>query len=222
MERQQSFERAKNKLQHTVAAAITAVSTLTAAQVASAHDCPKEKAASTKTAKAEPHYRSLPPAPESEFENMWGDLSEYEFGKEPARRSSPRPDKIQLPKARTIPRIVRHHFPELREAYDKLLKTVPGLQVRIDVKFEIQKDGSVKVLNVQSGTTDKEFLNTVQSVFTAMKFPQPEGSKVTVIYPIIFSPKNEKKAAPPKQSGDTLPEFGNIWGDKIEDEKSSG
>lgn len=84
---------------------------------------------------------------------------------------------------------VRRSFGRLRACYENGLRTSPGLQGRVAMRFVISHDGSVaSAANAGSNLQDTDVLECVRRVFLSMRFPPPEGGIITVTYPIIFTP----------------------------------
>jgi hypothetical protein len=96
-----------------------------------------------------------------------------------------------------IQRIVRQNFGRFRLCYENGLRNKPALQGRISVRFVIEPNGSVgSVGNAGSDMPDAGVVACVTRAFHGLSFPQPEGGKVLVVYPIMFSP-GEAGAPPP-------------------------
>jgi hypothetical protein len=88
-----------------------------------------------------------------------------------------------------IQRIVRQNYGDLRKCYETGLAKDPSLTGRVTTKFVIDRAGAVS--SVQDGGSDipdATVVTCVLGVFGGLKFPQPEGGIVTVVYPIVFSP----------------------------------
>jgi hypothetical protein len=89
----------------------------------------------------------------------------------------------------TVQRIVRQSFGRFRLCYEEGLRTNPGLEGRVVVKFVIDRAGGVSV--AQDGGSDLREESVVSCVvrsFQALSFPQPEGGVVVVRYPLVLSP----------------------------------
>jgi hypothetical protein len=94
-----------------------------------------------------------------------------------------------------IQRIVRQNFGRFRLCYENGLRNDPKLEGKIAVRFIIETNGSVgNVGDAGSSMPDKSVISCVARAFSTLSFPQPEGGKVIVTYPIQFSPGD---AAPP-------------------------
>jgi hypothetical protein len=91
-----------------------------------------------------------------------------------------------------VERIVRQNFGRFRLCYYNGLRTNPTLTGRITVEFVIETDGSVS--SPTSGDTtlaDRDVVACVASAHLKISFPPPEGGKVTVKFPITFSPADD-------------------------------
>jgi hypothetical protein len=113
-----------------------------------------------------------------------------------------------------IQRIVRDNFAGMRTCYEEGLRRDPTLKGKISTKFVIGLDGTVssaadvhdappserpdlpEALRDVDGRRqreeprfpDPEVTACVVARFKALKFPQPQGGIVTVVYPVIFQP----------------------------------
>jgi hypothetical protein len=98
-----------------------------------------------------------------------------------------RPVNGRLPPA-VIQRIVRSRFGQFRACYEKGLAADPNLHGLVKVKFVIDTDGNVPmVADDDSDLPDANVVACVVKGFGALRFPQPEGGVVTVVYPIMFN-----------------------------------
>lgn len=89
-----------------------------------------------------------------------------------------------------IVRVVKRHMSALRFCYERGLMKNPKLQGKLVVKFTIDKTGRVAAASETSNTiSDPEVGACVVKRFKQMKFPAPEGGDVTVLYPLVFSPR---------------------------------
>jgi hypothetical protein len=86
-----------------------------------------------------------------------------------------------------IKRIIRANYPRFRACYESGLKRVPDLKGTVSTAFVIDKDGAVESAKNTGGTlTDEPVKSCVTGVFKTLSFPEPEGGKVKVTYPIDF------------------------------------
>ncbi len=88
-----------------------------------------------------------------------------------------------------IQRIVRQHYKAFRFCYEKALAKNPDAKGRVVVRFEIGPDGRVSsATDDGSQFPDPDVLPCILAGYRKLVFPKPDGGKVTVIYPIEFSP----------------------------------
>lgn len=86
-----------------------------------------------------------------------------------------------------IKRIVRANFPRFRMCYEALRRTDPSAAGTVSTAFVIDETGAVASAKTDAGTiTDKTMRSCAQGIFRTMSFPEPEGGKVSVTYPIDF------------------------------------
>jgi outer membrane biosynthesis protein TonB len=84
---------------------------------------------------------------------------------------------------------VRQNFGRFRLCDENGLRSSPGLQGRVGVRFVIGRDGAVSnVGNGGSDLPDAAVVSCVVRAFYGLSFPQPENGIVTVTYPIVFTP----------------------------------
>jgi hypothetical protein len=88
-----------------------------------------------------------------------------------------------------IQRTVRQNFGEFRKCYEQGLARDSNLEGRVQVRFVIDRDGSVRnVTDDGSDLPDLAVRDCVLEAFKLLKFPAPEGGIVTVVYPIMLAP----------------------------------
>jgi outer membrane biosynthesis protein TonB len=88
-----------------------------------------------------------------------------------------------------IQRVVRQNIGRMRACYENVLATKPDLQGRVAVKFVIDTSGAVaSASDGGSDLPEPSVIKCVQNVFASLSFPKPEGSSVTVVYPLVFEP----------------------------------
>jgi len=86
-----------------------------------------------------------------------------------------------------IKRIVRANFPRFRVCYEQGLKKEPKLAGTVANKFVIDATGAVESVTAEGGTLPNEQVKScITGVFRTLSFPEPEGGKVTVTYPLEF------------------------------------
>lgn len=88
-----------------------------------------------------------------------------------------------------IARIVRQSFGRFRLCYEAGLRSDPALAGKISARFVIGREGAVSnVGDAGSDLSDASVVSCVLSAFNGLSFPQPEGGRVSVVYPITFAP----------------------------------
>lgn len=121
-----------------------------------------------------------------------------------------------------IRNVVRDNFDGMKRCYEEGLGRDPALKGKIITKFVIERDGTVSTAaeihdapptelpNLPANVAADAFLQRqhqaeeprfpdpmvtacVVSKFKALKFPQPQGGIVTVVYPIIFQPEERER-----------------------------
>jgi TonB family protein len=108
----------------------------------------------------------------------------------------PAPPNEPAPVARALPALpaerptARHRWETLRLCYERGLLSQPDLEGRVVVRFVIERDGSVSgARDGGSDLPDAQVVACVVEAFGRLRFPAPEGGgRVTVSYPIIFTP----------------------------------
>jgi hypothetical protein len=93
----------------------------------------------------------------------------------------------------TVQGVVRQSFPQLRACYAAGLARDARLAGRVVVKLSIAADGGVA--NAQDGGStlaDEGVVSCVVRNFQLLTFPPPEGSSVSVVYPLVFAPGAER------------------------------
>jgi hypothetical protein len=87
----------------------------------------------------------------------------------------------------TIKRVIRANFPRFRACYESGLKKDPGLKGTVAVRFIIDNTGAIETANLAGGSmSDGSVSSCVLGVYKTISFPEPEGGKVMVTYPIDF------------------------------------
>jgi hypothetical protein len=88
--------------------------------------------------------------------------------------------------------IVRTNFGRFRLCYEAGagLRVNPNLGGNIIVKFAIDRSGTVSAAqDGGSDLADQTVVSCVVRSFGNLSFPVPDGGIVTVVYPVIFSPR---------------------------------
>ncbi len=87
-----------------------------------------------------------------------------------------------------IRRIIRANFPRFRACYEAGLKKDETLTGTVSTSFVITTAGNVENVTLGKGTIkDPAVEACVKGVFSTLKYPEPEGGKVQVTYPINFT-----------------------------------
>jgi hypothetical protein len=92
-----------------------------------------------------------------------------------------------------IQRVVRQNFGRFRFCYEAGLRANPSLEGRVVVKFLIDRTGAVGLASEAGGDlADTKVVQCVVRAFGDLSFPSPDGGIVTVVYPILFSPADNR------------------------------
>lgn len=85
--------------------------------------------------------------------------------------------------------VVVAEFGRFRSCYEKGLARNRSLQGRVSARFIIDESGAVQhVANAGSDLPDDDVVDCVLRVFPTLRFPQPVGGTVSVVYPIVLAP----------------------------------
>ena len=116
--------------------------------------------------------------------------------------SAPPPAAISGRRIRSGPPITNRIPPEivmrpiatraacLRACYQRALAAKPNLQGRVAIRLVIDEDGWLRRTSVwQNELGDSEVATCLAQELVGLQFPQPEGGKVTVIYPLELTPE---------------------------------
>jgi hypothetical protein len=88
-------------------------------------------------------------------------------------------------------RVIRGADEELRACYDEGLRKDADLGGKVTMRFTINEDGSVgDVRPVCTSLPDPEVVSCMVNRFGQLRFPKPSGGRLTVFYPIMFTPGN--------------------------------
>lgn len=95
----------------------------------------------------------------------------------------------RLPPA-VIQKVVRSSWEKFRKCYETVLAKKPDYTSRVSLRFVIQRDGSVGSADVSpdSAPRDAPLEGCLLAAVKRLRFPEPEGGIVTVVYPIVLSP----------------------------------
>jgi hypothetical protein len=91
-----------------------------------------------------------------------------------------------------IQQVVRARFDTFRKCYEDGLRVNPNLEGKVSVRFVIDREGYVASA-IDGGSTmpDPRVVDCVVRGYTSLVFPKPDGGIVTVVYPIIFTPRDD-------------------------------
>jgi hypothetical protein len=86
-----------------------------------------------------------------------------------------------------IQRVVRSNFPKIRACYEHGLTRQANLHGKVKVRFVISESGRVASAEDDASTLPSaDVIGCILAVYRTLSFPEPDGGKVTVIYPINF------------------------------------
>jgi hypothetical protein len=90
----------------------------------------------------------------------------------------------------SVRRVVRQSAGLIRACYDEgLRRRGPTLAGRVSTKFVIGRDGLVsEAANSDSEIADDKVVGCITAAFGSMRFPEPTGGIVTVVYPYVLRP----------------------------------
>lgn len=89
-----------------------------------------------------------------------------------------------------IMRVVRQNFGRFRMCYEKGLARDAALAGRVELRFVIERDGSVSRVVSGAGTDlpDAEVVKCATNALNGVSFPLPEGGPASVVFPLLFEP----------------------------------
>jgi hypothetical protein len=88
-----------------------------------------------------------------------------------------------------IQKIVRTNYGVFRACYEAGLKKDADLYGRVTARFVIERDGQVRRSDPTcTSMPDRDVVRCVVEGYKKLKFPEPDGGIVTVVYPIMFTP----------------------------------
>jgi hypothetical protein len=98
------------------------------------------------------------------------------------------PDSGRLPLV-VIRQVVRGSYGDFRDCFEGGLARHPKLAGLVVVRFGIERDGSVDhAADGGSDFPDEEVTQCMIQRFLALRFPAPNGGRVSVEYPILLRP----------------------------------
>jgi hypothetical protein len=110
----------------------------------------------------------------------------------PAERRSVRsgPPITNTIPPRMVMRPVAERAACLRACYEDGLSRTPSLHGRVAVHFVIDLDGWVRIARLDSEDTgDPVFVACIVKQFVGLHYAEPDGGRVSVVYPVVFSPE---------------------------------
>ena len=88
-----------------------------------------------------------------------------------------------------IQRVIRSNYGKFRSCYEAGLGRNPNLEGRVNIRFVIERDGSVSKAQISENTlTDCKVAACIRDEYPKLTFPAPDGGIVTVVYPIMLEP----------------------------------
>jgi TonB family protein len=77
----------------------------------------------------------------------------------------------------------------MRECYEQGLARDTQLTGKVQVRFIVEPDGKVSNAQLDDNTLpDCEAAHCMLEVYRQLEFPEPDGGRVTVVYPLTFAP----------------------------------
>jgi TonB family protein len=90
---------------------------------------------------------------------------------------------------RVVQNVVQGGYFSMRECYEEGLARDTELSGKIQVRFIIDHDGRVSSAQLDDNTLpDCEAARCMLEVYRRLEFPEPNGGRVTVVYPLTFTP----------------------------------
>jgi hypothetical protein len=88
-----------------------------------------------------------------------------------------------------VMRPVRARAACMHRCYVDALARNAALAGRVQVRFVVDTDGWVRTARVERDETgDATFASCIAKQFVGLEYPEPDGGRITVIYPVVFSP----------------------------------
>lgn len=85
--------------------------------------------------------------------------------------------------------MVRANLEQIRAAYQRGLRTRPGLRGRLTVIITVGPNGRVTAVSIDESTLgDSDVEHRILAAIRRWVFPPPEGGTVTLRYPFVFDP----------------------------------
>jgi hypothetical protein len=84
---------------------------------------------------------------------------------------------------------IRKHYKVFRHCFEAGLARDPKLGGRVSIRFVITESGAVEgAADSGSDLPDAQVVACIAEEFGRIKFPHPEGGRVTVVYPVMLEP----------------------------------
>ena len=84
---------------------------------------------------------------------------------------------------------IREHYGAVRRCFELGLVRDPELGGRVLIRFVITESGDVKdATDGGSDVPDAQVVGCIAREFSRLKFPRPDGGRVTVVYPLMLEP----------------------------------
>jgi hypothetical protein len=88
-----------------------------------------------------------------------------------------------------IMRPIRARFQCFRKCYEQGLAENPRLAGRVTVHFVVDRDGWVRTSKLNgSDLPDPRVSSCIVREFVGLRYPSPEGDRISVVYPLVFAP----------------------------------
>lgn len=155
--------------------------------------------------------------------NMWGEsFGVGGLGLRPANGAGsappPRPEPARATPtvsgrvpAEVIQRVLRGKNDALQACWEGARTTPTGVQERVVVRFVIDPRGAVaSAVDAGSTTSSARLVDCVLGVFRSTVFPAPEGSAITVVYPLLFGEGEEPPTGAPPEPAPAEPYAGRM------------
>jgi hypothetical protein len=90
-----------------------------------------------------------------------------------------------------VMRPIRARAPCFRACYEAARHRNPSTEGRVGVQFVIELDGWVRAAHVRLDETgDRGLAECIARQFVGLQYPQPDGGRITVVYPVVLAPSD--------------------------------
>lgn len=153
------------------------------------------------TASHETNFGVIPPEREVPRGEVGSTGQVISHGPQGALRGAgaPAPDAIDLSQPigpGDVARLVRTQDVRFRACYDQARASRPALQGRVNMRFVVQRDGSLAQVDVTGLPEAPEVSTCIRTHLTALRLPRPEAGTLSFNTGMNFSPP---PAAPPRR-----------------------